>query len=75
MHAWALSAIGILQQASREIYPRYVNLFLYFLAEIAIAACDLAEVLVWPSVYSYCLDFAFDMGEALTVLDTFLLLF
>jgi manganese transport protein len=34
-----------LAQANREAYPRYVNLALYLLAEIAIAACDLAEVL------------------------------
>src|SRR6476659_749080 len=34
-----------LAQASRESYPRAVNFFLYVLAEIAIAACDLAEVL------------------------------
>src|SRR6187401_1645628 len=34
-----------LAQANREAYPRVVNFFLYILAEIAIAACDLAEVL------------------------------
>ena len=34
-----------LAQASRETFSRPVNLSLYFLAEIAIAACDLAEVL------------------------------
>ena len=34
-----------LAQASREIFPQPVNIFLYILAEIAIAACDLAEVL------------------------------
>src|SRR5437773_3726275 len=28
-----------LAQASREIYPPFVNMFLYILAEIAIAAC------------------------------------
>ena len=32
-----------LAQASRETYPGFVNLPLFFLAEIAIAACDLAE--------------------------------
>jgi len=31
-----------LAQASRETYPRYINYALYVLAEIAIAACDLA---------------------------------
>jgi manganese transport protein len=34
-----------LAQVNREIYPRVVNFFLYILAEIAIAATDLAEVL------------------------------
>lgn len=34
-----------LAQASRETYPPLVNICLYALAEIAIAACDLAEVL------------------------------
>src|SRR5215216_3909520 len=34
-----------LAQASRASYPKFINLSLYFLAEIAIAACDLAEVL------------------------------
>src|SRR6478609_4939383 len=34
-----------LAQASRETYPKWVNIPLYILAEIAIAACDLAEVL------------------------------
>src|ERR1700747_405423 len=34
-----------LAQANRKAYPKSNNLVLYFLAEIAIAACDLAEVL------------------------------
>ena len=34
-----------LAQASRETYSPFINYILYFLAEIAIAACDLAEVL------------------------------
>src|SRR6476620_12563881 len=34
-----------LAQCNREVYPRGVNFVLYILAEIAIAACDLAEVL------------------------------
>ena len=34
-----------LAQANRETYPPAVNFCLYILAEIAIAACDLAEVL------------------------------
>src|SRR6476619_7206522 len=34
-----------LAQANRETYPRGMNIMLYILAEIAIAATDLAEVL------------------------------
>ena len=34
-----------LAQANREAYPKHVNFMLYILAEVAIAACDLAEVL------------------------------
>src|SRR5918993_2084425 len=34
-----------LAQANRETYPKTANFFLYILAEIAIAATDLAEVL------------------------------
>src|ERR1043165_4735469 len=47
----SLSArLGIVQgrdlaQCNREVYPRGINFILYILAEIAIAACDLAEVL------------------------------
>jgi manganese transport protein len=34
-----------LAQANREAYPKYINFMLYLLAEVAIAATDLAEVL------------------------------
>src|SRR3982751_4305775 len=34
-----------LAQANRESYPRFINFPLYILAEIAIAATDLAEIL------------------------------
>ncbi|MGZ3921788.1 MAG: Nramp family divalent metal transporter, partial [Bacteroidia bacterium] len=65
-----------LAQASRENYPPFVNLFLYILAEIAIAACDLAEVigmaigihLLFPGV-------SILFGVCITVLDSFILLF
>ena len=65
-----------LAQASRESYPPLVNLFLYVLAEIAIAACDLAEVigmaigihLLFPNV-------SLLTGVCITVLDSFVLLF
>jgi manganese transport protein len=34
-----------LAQSSRLTYPKHINIPLYILAEIAIAACDLAEVI------------------------------
>ena len=65
-----------LAQASKENYPAFVNLFLYILAEIAIAACDMAEVigmaigihLLFPNV-------SILTGVCITVLDSFILLF
>ncbi len=64
-----------LAQASREIYPRYVNLGLYVLAEIAIAACDLAEVIGMAIGLNLLFGLPLIWGVCITVLDTFLLLF
>jgi manganese transport protein len=64
-----------LAQASRETYPRAVNLPLYVLAEIAIAACDLAEVLGMAIGLQLLFGIPLVWGVSLTVLDTFLLLY
>jgi manganese transport protein len=64
-----------LAQASRETYPKYVNYFLYFLAEIAIAACDLAEVLGMAIGLQLLFGLPLMMGVIISVLDTFILLF
>src|SRR5258708_8012526 len=64
-----------LAQANREVYPRYVNLSLYVLAEIAIAACDLAEVLGMAIGIQLLTGLPLVYGVIITVLDTFLLLF
>ncbi len=64
-----------LAQASRETYPKVVNLFLYILAEIAIAACDLAEVLGMAIGLQLLFGLPLIWGVSLTVLDTILLLF
>jgi manganese transport protein len=64
-----------LAQANREVYPRFVNLALYVLAEIAIAACDLAEVLGMAIGIQLLTGLPLVYGVAITVLDTFLLLF
>jgi manganese transport protein len=63
-----------LAQANRETYPRPVNFALYILAEIAIAATDLAEVLGMAIGIQLLTDLPLIWGVLLTVLDTFLLL-
>src|SRR5580692_483713 len=64
-----------LAQANREVYPAYINIPLYILAEIAIAACDLAEVLGMAIGIQLLTGLPLIYGVCLTVLDTFLLLF
>lgn len=64
-----------LAQASRETYSKFINYILYFLAEIAIAACDLAEVLGMAIGLNLLFDISLINGVFITVLDTFLLLF
>jgi manganese transport protein len=64
-----------LAQASRETYSRFINYILYFLAEVAIAACDLAEVLGMAIGINLLFGIPLIEGVIITVLDTFLLLF
>lgn len=64
-----------LAQASRKEYPRAVNFVLYILAEIAIAACDLAEVVGMAIGLELLFGIPLSWGVCITVLDTFLLLF
>lgn len=64
-----------LAQASRETYSPFINYILYFLAEIAIAACDLAEVLGMAIGINLLFGISLIEGVLITVLDTFLLLF
>jgi manganese transport protein len=64
-----------LAQANREAYPKIVNYSLWFLAEIAIAACDLAEVLGMAIGLQLLTGLPLIWGVSLTVLDTFLLLY
>lgn len=62
-----------LAQANREAYPRSVNFALWVLAEIAIAACDLAEVLGMAIGIQLLTGLPLIWGVSITVLDTFLL--
>ncbi|NCT95261.1 MAG: iron/manganese transporter [Chitinophagaceae bacterium] len=63
-----------LAQANRETYPPVINFFLYILAELAIAATDLAEVLGMAIGIHLLTGLPLIWGTAITVLDTFLFL-
>jgi manganese transport protein len=63
-----------LAQANRETYPPGVNFVLYILAEIAIAATDLAEVLGMAIGIQLLTGLPLAWGVTITVFDTFLLL-
>ncbi len=63
-----------LAQANREAYPPLVNFCLYILAELAIAACDLAEVLGMAIGIHLLTGLPLIWGTIITVLDTFLFL-
>lgn len=77
----SLSArLGIVQgkdlaQCNRYYYPKSINFILYVLAELAIAACDLAEVLGMAIGLNLLLGIPLLAGVCISVLDTFLLLF
>ena len=64
-----------LAQATRETYPRIVNFILYVFAEIAIAACDLAEVLGMAIGLNLLFNIPLVFGVLITLFDTFILLF
>lgn len=64
-----------LAQASKESYSPFVNFILYILAEIAIAACDLAEVLGMAIGLQLLFHLPLLWGVLLTMSDTFILLF
>lgn len=63
-----------LAQANRETYPPVVNFCLYILAELAIAATDLAEVVGMAIGLHLLTGIPLMWGVAITVLDTFLFL-
>jgi manganese transport protein len=63
-----------LAQACRETYPRSISYALWFLCEIAIAACDLAEVLGAAIALNLLFHLPLLYGVLLTAADTLLLL-
>jgi manganese transport protein len=77
----ALSArLGIasgrdLAQACRDSYSKPVTIVLWFLCEIAIAACDLAEVIGAAIALNLLLGLPLIWGVCLTALDVLIVLF
>jgi manganese transport protein len=63
-----------LAQASRQAYPRAINFFNWILAEIAIAACDLAEVIGMAIGLQLLFNLPLLAGVSISVADTILLL-
>ncbi|MBI3509190.1 MAG: Nramp family divalent metal transporter [Bacteroidetes bacterium] len=63
-----------LAQATRAHYPRTINFVLWIFAEIAIAACDLAEVLGMALGLKLLFGLPMIAGVLITFFDTFLLL-
>jgi len=63
-----------LAQASRATYPPIVNFCNWILAETAIAACDLAEVIGMAIGLQLLFDLPLLIGVSITVADTLLLL-
>lgn len=64
-----------LAQASRATYPSFINVPLYALAEIAIAACDLAEVIGMAIGLQLLFGLPLIYGVSITILDSVLILF
>lgn len=63
-----------LAQASKNTYPAWANIPLYILAEIAIAACDLAEIVGMAIGLNLLFGLPLVWGICVTALDTLLLL-
>lgn len=63
-----------LAQASRATYHPVINFFNWVLAEIAIAACDLAEIIGMAIGLQLLFGLPLLTGVSITVLDTILLL-
>ena len=76
----ALSArLGIatgrdLAQACRDAYPKPVGYVLWFICELAIIACDLAEVIGTAIALKLLFGIPLVVGALITALDVFLLL-
>ena len=63
-----------LAQACRDAYPRPVALMLWFLAEVAIIATDIAEVIGTAIGLNLLFGVPLELGVVITALDVFLIL-
>lgn len=64
-----------LAQVSKITYPRFVNFCLYILAQVAIIACDLAEIIGMAIGLQLLFHLPLIWGVSLTITDTLLMLF
>ena len=64
-----------LAQASRNTYPKWVNFPLFLLAQTAIIACDLAEIIGMAIGLNLLFGLPLIWGISITIFDTILLLF
>lgn len=64
-----------LAQASRNGYPKWVNIPLFMLAQTAIVACDLAEIIGMAIGLNLLFGLPLIWGISITIFDTILLLF
>ncbi len=64
-----------LAQASRQEYPKWANYPLFLLAQIAIIACDLAEIIGMAIGLNLLFGLPLIYGITITIFDTVLLLF
>src|SRR4051794_8025219 len=64
-----------LAQACRDAYPKPVALILWFLAEVAIVATDIAEVIGTAIGLNLIFGIPLEIGVIITALDVFLILY
>src|ERR1700744_3074460 len=64
-----------LAQASKHSYNRFVNFCLYILAQIAVIACDRAEIIGMAIGLSRVFHLPLIWGVSLTITDTVLMMF
>ncbi|WP_185867404.1 Nramp family divalent metal transporter [Blattabacterium cuenoti] len=64
-----------LAQACRDHYPPFISFILWILCEIAIAACDLAEIIGSVLALKLLFDIPITWGVLITAIDVLIILF